>query len=352
MDSLQATTGSPFQISNGGFQWNWIGACFQSRSVCKIVWVGTCLVKDDTEWSSVPVLHQHLPGCDNFIDTKTVPPSTSFTFTCALCYNRNNDTALISFATWFGRKSGVKWVKLNQRSFLHPDITILLAMVFFMDQLSSQMPPMPDAVPVIGTFFVATMVLTTCSLICTIICLRLHHTKSDDQMPNWVNVIEKIIEQYSWIKSRMLLLNYLPRLLLMASSKIDCKVSGSTSKNSWKCAALVFDRLILTDVSLLIILKVMLRRLLYCAAWNIYGDSDFCTTKKLISKSYLYNGLGLFFNKDNKLSLAPSFVVLFLSDRAPHRSRGWSLIKWSSQLQNFQGATKPLWFESAWVNSI
>ena len=86
----------------------------------------------------------------------------------------------------------------------------------------------------------------------------------------------------------------------------------------------------------------MLRRLLHCAARNIYGDSDFCTTKKLISKSYLYNGLGLFFNKDNKLSLAPSFVVLFLSDRAPHRSRGWSLIKWSSQLQNFQGATKPL----------
>ena len=197
-------------------------------------------------------------------------------------------------------------------------------MVFFMDQLSSQMPPMPDAVPVIGTFFVATMVLTTCSLICTIICLRLHHTKSDDQMPNWVTVIEKLIEQYSRIKSRMLLLNYLPRLLLMASSKIDCKVSGSTSKNSWKCAALVFDRLILTDVSSLIILKVMLRRLLYCAAWNIYGDSDFCTTQKL---NISITDSDYFLIRIINSVWPLRFVVPSLSDRDPHRSGGWRLIK-------------------------
>ena len=31
------------------------------------------------------------------------------------------------------------------------DVVILLAMVVFMDQLSAEMPPMPDSVPIIGT---------------------------------------------------------------------------------------------------------------------------------------------------------------------------------------------------------
>ena len=31
------------------------------------------------------------------------------------------------------------------------DVVVLLAMVVFMEQLSENMPPMPDAVPVIGT---------------------------------------------------------------------------------------------------------------------------------------------------------------------------------------------------------
>ena len=68
------------------------------------------------------------------------------------------------------------------------DITILLAMVVFMEQLSDQMPPMPDTVPVIGTFFVASMIIITCSLVSTIIVLRLHHTEGDDaaNMPGWV----------------------------------------------------------------------------------------------------------------------------------------------------------------------
>ena len=41
------------------------------------------------------------------------------------------------------------------------DITILLAMVVFMDQLAQQTPPMPSKLPVIGQFFVASMVSHT-----------------------------------------------------------------------------------------------------------------------------------------------------------------------------------------------
>ena len=35
--------------------------------------------------------------------------------------------------------------------FYYLDVVILLAMVVFLDQLSAQMPPMPDSVPIIGT---------------------------------------------------------------------------------------------------------------------------------------------------------------------------------------------------------
>ena len=45
--------------------------------------------------------------------------------------------------------------------FYYLDVVILLAMVVFMDQLSAQMPPMPDSVPIIGT--VSLPQLTTCN---------------------------------------------------------------------------------------------------------------------------------------------------------------------------------------------
>lgn len=68
------------------------------------------------------------------------------------------------------------------------NITILLAMVVFMDQLSQQTPPMPSSLPVIGQFFVASMIIIAASMFSTIFCLKLHHTQGREarQMPKWV----------------------------------------------------------------------------------------------------------------------------------------------------------------------
>ena len=78
--------------------------------------------------------------------------------------------------------------KENYGYYKFSDITILLAMVVFMDQLSQQTPPMPSSLPVIGQFFVASMIIIAVSMFSTIFCLKLHHTQGREarQMPKWV----------------------------------------------------------------------------------------------------------------------------------------------------------------------
>jgi len=73
------------------------------------------------------------------------------------------------------------------------DITILLTMVVFMDQLSQNTPPMSSNLPVIGKFFVASMVIISISMISTILCLNLHHSHRKDGKPmsRWVRRILK-----------------------------------------------------------------------------------------------------------------------------------------------------------------
>jgi hypothetical protein len=63
-------------------------------------------------------------------------------------------------------------------------------MVVFMDQLSQQTPPMPSSLPVIGQFFVASMIIIAVSMFSTIFCLKLHHTQGREarQMPKWVKI--------------------------------------------------------------------------------------------------------------------------------------------------------------------
>ena len=58
----------------------------------------------------------------------------------------------ISGASWCRRKSWIKYYKTFHSQFKNNclDITILLAMVVFMDQLTQQTPPVADKLPVIG----------------------------------------------------------------------------------------------------------------------------------------------------------------------------------------------------------
>ena len=137
-------------------------------------------------------------------------------------------------STWSRRKSFIEWVFYIDKKWLVDyftvDITILLTMVVFMDQLSQQTPPMSSKLPIIGRgrqrvglkfcqfavkkncdpqnknlnprfsgiwnfnlekcrtliigqFFVAAMILISMSLVSTIFCLKLHHSPKRECKP-------------------------------------------------------------------------------------------------------------------------------------------------------------------------
>lgn len=86
---------------------------------------------------------------------------------CVLC-------ALLILCTFFlPAQSGEKIVL---------SITILLAMVFFMAQLSSKTPRMPNTLPVIGQFFVTSCCLISISMAFTVISLKFYHQKGSRSM--------------------------------------------------------------------------------------------------------------------------------------------------------------------------
>ena len=95
------------------------------------------------------------------------------------------------------------------------DITILLAMVVFMDQLAQQTPPMPYQMPVIGQFFVASMIIIAFSLFSTIFCLKLHHTVGREarSMPGWVSSIKEFRIKKNQV--RYVLLDLMPIVLFL-----------------------------------------------------------------------------------------------------------------------------------------
>ena len=89
-------------------------------------------------------------------------------------------------------------------------------MVVFMDQLSQQTPPMPSSLPVIGQFFVASMIIIAASMFSTIFCLKLHHTQGREarQMPKWVRFI-RFSTFLIILKVRFMLLDIMPIVLFI-----------------------------------------------------------------------------------------------------------------------------------------
>ena len=94
-------------------------------------------------------------------------------------------------------------------------------MVVFMDQLASQTPPMPYQMPVIGQFFVASMIIIAFSLFSTIFCLKLHHTvgREAKAMPQWVRIVNSKTTQFrlydDTLQVRYVLLDLLPIVLFL-----------------------------------------------------------------------------------------------------------------------------------------
>ena len=65
------------------------------------------------------------------------------------------------------------------------EITVLMALAFFMNVISS-MQPLSSETPLIGTYFSCMMIMVASSVVCTILVLNYHHrTAVDEGMPIW-----------------------------------------------------------------------------------------------------------------------------------------------------------------------
>lgn len=65
-------------------------------------------------------------------------------------------------------------------------ITILMSLTFFMNMVSSMMPPTSDT-PLIGIYFSMIMAMVACSVVCTVLILNYHKRTVDTHtMPPWV----------------------------------------------------------------------------------------------------------------------------------------------------------------------
>uniref|UniRef100_A0A1I7U469 Neur_chan_LBD domain-containing protein n=1 Tax=Caenorhabditis tropicalis TaxID=1561998 RepID=A0A1I7U469_9PELO len=82
------------------------------------------------------------------------------------------------------------------------EVTILLAIVFFLSMVSEMTPPTSEAVPLIGVFFSCCMLVVSASVVFTIVVLNLHFRSADSHEMNPV--------------VRRVLLEFLPWLLFMS----------------------------------------------------------------------------------------------------------------------------------------
>nr|XP_029511183.1 neuronal acetylcholine receptor subunit alpha-7-like [Oncorhynchus nerka] len=73
---------------------------------------------------------------------------------------------------------------------LSPGITILLSQTFFMLLVAEIMPATSDCIPLIGQYFVSTMVTVGMSVVATVVVLQYHHhDPNSGDMPQWVELV-------------------------------------------------------------------------------------------------------------------------------------------------------------------
>ncbi|CCD68494.1 AcetylCholine Receptor [Caenorhabditis elegans] len=99
------------------------------------------------------------------------------------------------------------------------EVTILLAIVFFLSMVSEMTPPTSEAVPLIGVFFSCCMLVVSASVVFTIVVLNLHFRSADSHEMNPL--------------VRRVLLEFLPWLLFMSRPGykfVKANVIDSTDK--------------------------------------------------------------------------------------------------------------------------
>uniref|UniRef100_A0A6Q2Y5X6 Uncharacterized protein n=1 Tax=Esox lucius TaxID=8010 RepID=A0A6Q2Y5X6_ESOLU len=69
-------------------------------------------------------------------------------------------------------------------------ITVLLSQTFFMLLVAEIMPPTSDCIPLIGQYFVSTMITVGMSVVATVVVLQYHHhDPNNGNMPQWAQLV-------------------------------------------------------------------------------------------------------------------------------------------------------------------
>jgi len=78
------------------------------------------------------------------------------------------------------------------------DVTVLLSLTVFLNQVSDSMPNTSDAVPLISTYFNCIMMMVASSVVLTVVVLNYHHRTAETHvMPMWVRRV--FLQWLPWI---------------------------------------------------------------------------------------------------------------------------------------------------------
>ncbi|CAI5438620.1 unnamed protein product [Caenorhabditis angaria] len=177
------------------------------------------------------------------------------------------------------------------------EVTILLAIVFFLSMVSEMTPPTSEAVPLIGVFFSCCMLVVSASVVFTIVVLNLHFRSPDThemtpvvrrvllELLPWLlcmsrpgykyvkaNVIDEKIEipknpkltfnqnltsSNSGYEAKILLLHSIHSELRKVVAFYNKEENDEQIQTDWKFAAMVVDRACLLLFSVFIVISIL-----------------------------------------------------------------------------------------------
>ncbi|CAI4226691.1 unnamed protein product [Auanema sp. JU1783] len=177
------------------------------------------------------------------------------------------------------------------------EVTILLAIVFFLSMVSEMTPPTSDAVPLIGVFFSCCMLVISASVVFTVVVLNLHfRTPDTHQMSPLVRRI--LLEWLPWIlfmsrphhqyrkgvsydkrprpprelkhplspdlpshhpayEAQVLLLHAVYKELKQICNQLDKEEREELIQNDWRFAAMAIDRACMIMFTVFIVVSIL-----------------------------------------------------------------------------------------------
>ncbi|XP_032237930.2 neuronal acetylcholine receptor subunit alpha-10 isoform X2 [Nematostella vectensis] len=126
-------------------------------------------------------------------------------------------------------------------------ITVLLAMIVFLQFVYQNLPSTSDSAPLLGKFYIVMMFLISLSLGCTCIILNYSHGYHGNEMPIWVRII--ILDCLAKVFDSRPPTDKLGRFLTEADNQ--------RRGEEWKRAARILDRFFMVAFSVMITLAIV-----------------------------------------------------------------------------------------------